>query len=132
MTLATPRIPSDFLAKRMQRLTAAAQRASHRATGAGIMLVAPAAPVTTLQRNISRPAFRSLRQAFRPLRAMNVSNDGAMRPRSPRSPIQPNTEFRTATHPTATPVHTAAARCAWLKGIEKICMVTPNDADFVR
>jgi hypothetical protein len=60
---------------------------------------------------------------------MTVPDDGDM---SPRCPIRPDTQFRTATHRPATPVRTAAARRAWLKGIEKICMATPNDADFVR
>ncbi|MDR3399645.1 MAG: hypothetical protein P4M06_19040 [Pandoraea sp.] len=126
MTLATPqaipRIPSDFLAKRMQRLSAA-QNAPYRATGVCVV------PAATVQCSISRPTQRLLRQVSRPVRIMTVLHDGDM---SPRTPIRPDAEFRTATHHPATPVHTAAAHGAWLKGIEKICMVTPNDADFVR
>jgi hypothetical protein len=126
MTLATPqaipRIPSDFLAKRMQRLSAA-QSAPDRVTGVCVISAASA------QFNRSRPPQRLLRQVSRPLHIMTVLDDGDL---SPRSPIRPDAKFRTATHHPATPVRTAAARSAWLKGIEKICMVTPNDADFVR
>ncbi len=49
-----------------------------------------------------------------------------------RSPARRDAEFRTATYRSATPLRNAAVRCAWPEGIEKICMVTSMDADFVR
>ncbi|WP_144265674.1 MULTISPECIES: hypothetical protein [Pandoraea] len=84
---ATPRIPSDFLAKRMQRLTAA-QSAPDRMPGVCVM------PAATVRRNVSRPVQRLLRQASRPLRVMTVLKGGNM---SSRSPIRRDAEFHTAT-----------------------------------
>ncbi|VVD80250.1 hypothetical protein PHO31112_01061 [Pandoraea horticolens] len=84
---AIPRIPSDFLAKRMQRLTAA-QSAPDRMPGVCVM------SAETVQRNVSRPRQRLLRQASRPLRVMTVPKGGNMRL---RSPIRRDAEFRTAT-----------------------------------
>lgn len=120
---ATPSIPSDFLAKRMQRLTAA-QCAPDRTTGVRAMCQA------SVQRRMAAPLPRSLRQVSRPLRITTAPAGGKMSARQVRS--RRDAEFRTVIPCSATPVCTAVARCAWRKGIEKICMVTPNDADFVR
>lgn len=119
---------SDFLAKRMQRLIAGIC-APHRNTGAGAMTAA------YVRRPLRRALQRSFRQASRQplctlltLRPCTATRRIALEPTASRSP----SGFRTATHDFATPVSTAAARFAWLKGIEKICVMTSNDADFVR
>ncbi|WAL84481.1 hypothetical protein OYT13_08655 [Pandoraea sp. XJJ-1] len=49
-----------------------------------------------------------------------------------RRPAPHPLEFRTATPRSTTPVPTADADGAWQEGIEKICMVTPTNANFVR
>ncbi|VVD92128.1 hypothetical protein [Pandoraea terrigena] len=102
----------------MQRLTAAT-RALYQMTGERAMSAATA----------PHDALRLLRQASRPSPVMFSLDNDFTRERSlaPR-PL----EFRTATPHPVPPDRTAGAWGAWREGIEKICMVTLINADFVR
>ncbi|WP_150738566.1 hypothetical protein [Pandoraea anapnoica] len=124
------------MAKRMQRPIAASS-ALPRISGACGM---PSANVMNAlphaQRNaLIRPPLRSFRQALHPQR-FPISEPNGFRPK--RCQIRSDADlanlsaFRTATQSSTTPVFTAVACRACVKGIEKICVVTSNDADFVR
>jgi hypothetical protein len=115
-------ISSDSLAKRMQRPTAA-ERAWHRLPG--VLLAA-----SLLHRHIRRRPPRLLRQVFRPSRTAPHPDGLSAHQRLPDTPV-----FRVPyrnTHARATPAPAVVAGGVWREGIEKICMVTSNDADFVR
>ncbi|UVA81405.1 hypothetical protein [Pandoraea commovens] len=81
---------------------------------------------------VKPPPSRSFRQALRPQRFPHSCRDGFGPKRRQTRRIADIVTFRTATQSIATPALTAVACCACVKGIEKICVVTSNDADFVR
>ncbi|WP_150576790.1 hypothetical protein [Pandoraea aquatica] len=124
------------MAKRMQRPIAASS-ALPRVSGAG---VTPAANVVnalppTERSALIRTSLRSFRQALRPQR-FPISKQDGFHPKRCQTRSDANlatlSALRTVTQFSATPVFTAVACRACVKGIEKICVVTSNDADFVR
>jgi len=120
----------------MQRPIAASSTL-RRISGVGVMPAANAVnALPHAQRNaLPRMPLRSFRQALHPQR-FPFSERNGFRPK--RCQIRSDGDlanlsaFRTATQSSATPVFTAVACRACVKGIEKICVVTSNDADFVR
>ncbi|WP_150721526.1 tyrosine-protein phosphatase [Pandoraea capi] len=121
------------MAKRMQRLIAASN-ATLRTTGVDNVRderIVPC-PARDFAHRFA-PISRSFRQAFRALDFPRFSAPSAPSTirEKPRH-IRRNPEFRNAARSIATPVRPAVAHCACLKGIEKICVVTSNDAEFVR